>query len=33
MTVFDVMANGAISRIDANLLGENYFKVARVLSR
>ena len=33
MTVFDVMANGAVSRIDANLLGENYFKVARVLSR
>lgn len=32
-TVFDIMANGAISRIDANLLGENYFKVARVLSR
>jgi hypothetical protein len=33
MTVFDIMANGAISRIDANLLGENYFKVAKVLSR
>ena len=32
-TVFDIMVNGAISRIDANLLGENYFKVARVLSR
>lgn len=32
-TVFDIMANGAISRIDANLLGENYFKIARVLSR
>lgn len=33
MTVFDVMGNGAVSRIDANLLGENYFKVAKVLSR
>lgn len=32
-TVFDIMVNGAISRIDANLLGENYFKVTRVLSR
>jgi chromosome segregation ATPase len=32
-TVFDIMVNGAISRIDTNLLGENYFKVARVLSR
>ena len=32
-TVFDVMANSAISRLDANLLGENYFKVAGVLSR
>ena len=32
-TVFEIMANSAISRIDANLLGENYFKVAGVLSR
>jgi hypothetical protein len=32
-TVFDIMANSAISRIDANLLGENYFKVAGILSR
>jgi len=32
-TVFDIMVNSAISRIDANLLGENYFKVAGVLSR
>ncbi|MCH5376309.1 MAG: hypothetical protein JJ992_20250 [Planctomycetes bacterium] len=32
-TVFDIMGNGAISRIDANLLGENYFKVTGVLSR
>lgn len=32
-TVFDIMANSAISRIDANLLGENYFKLAAVLSR
>jgi len=32
-TVFDIMVNGAVGRIDANLLGENYFKVTRVLSR
>lgn len=32
-TVFRVDANGVVSQADANLLGENYFGVARVLSR
>jgi len=32
-TVFDVNANGVVSQFDANLLGENYFGVAKVLSR
>lgn len=32
-TVFDVSRNGVISRMDANLLGENYFGLAKVLSR
>ena len=32
-TVFDIMANGVISRLDVNLLGENYFKVSGVVSR
>jgi hypothetical protein len=33
MTVFDINKNGSVSRIDANLLGENYFKLTKVLSR
>ena len=32
-TVYDIAPNGAISRIDANLLGENYFGIANALSR
>ena len=32
-TVFDINANGVVSKIDANLLGENYFGLAKVLSR
>ena len=32
-TVFDINANGVVSKIDANLLGENYFALAKVLSR
>lgn len=32
-TVFDIMPNGAIGKIDANLLGENYFGITKVLSR
>lgn len=32
-TVFDVSDNGVIHKIDANLLGENYFGLAKVLSR
>jgi chromosome segregation ATPase len=32
-TVIDVNMNGVVSKIDANLLGENYFGVAKVLSR
>lgn len=32
-TVFDISRNGVIYKIDANLLGENYFGLAKVLSR
>ena len=32
-TVFDLDANGVIHKSDANLLGENYFGVANVMSR
>ncbi len=32
-TVYDISKNGVVSKIDANLLGENYFGVAKVLSR
>ena len=32
-TVFDIDANGVVAKIDANLLGENYFGLAKVLSR
>ena len=32
-TVFDIDANGVVAHIDANLLGENYFGLAKVLSR
>jgi uncharacterized protein (UPF0305 family) len=32
-TVFDISRNGVISKIDASLLGENYFGLAKVLSR
>jgi hypothetical protein len=32
-TVFDISRNGVVSKIDANLLGENYFRLAKVLSR
>jgi len=31
--VFDITESGAIYRLDANLLGENYFRIADVLSR
>lgn len=31
--VFDISRNGVVSKIDANLLGENYFGTAKVLSR
>ncbi len=32
-TIYDIDANGVIRQSDANLLGENYFAVAKVLSR
>ena len=32
-TVFDIDDNGVIKQKDANLLGDNYFGVAKVLSR
>ena len=32
-TVFDISANGVVYKTDANLLGENYFGLANVLSR
>jgi len=32
-TIYDVDANGVVQKSDANLLGENYFGVAKVLSR
>lgn len=32
-TVFDISRNGVVSKIDVNLLGENYFGLAKVLSR
>ncbi len=32
-TVFDVNLNGVVSKLDGNVLGENYFGVAKVLSR
>jgi hypothetical protein len=32
-TVFDLNKSGVVSQFDANLLGENYFGVAKVLSR
>lgn len=32
-TVYDIDANGVVRQMDANLLGENYFAVAKVLSR
>ena len=32
-TVYDITTNGVVSQIDKNLLGENYFGVAKVLSR
>jgi chromosome segregation ATPase len=31
--VLDIRPNGSIQRLDANLLGENYFRIADVLSR
>lgn len=33
MTVFDIGANGVLRKLDANLLGENYFRMGDVLSR
>ncbi len=33
MTVFDIRPNGVICKLEANLLGENYFRIADVLSR
>ena len=32
-TVFDINENDVVSKIDANLLGENYFDLAKVVSR
>ena len=32
-TLFDIDANGVVRQADANLLGENYFGIAKVLSR
>ncbi len=32
-TVFDIDANGVVHKLDANLLGENYFGVSKILSR
>lgn len=32
-TVFDISRNGVVHKLDANLLGENYFGLAKVLSR
>ena len=32
-TIYDIDANGVVRQSDANLLGENYFGVAKVLSR
>jgi hypothetical protein len=32
-TIYDINANGVVRQSDANLLGENYFAVAKVLSR
>ncbi len=31
-TVFDIDANGVVHKLDANLLGENYFGVSKILS-
>lgn len=33
LIVYDIDANGVVNRKDANLLGENYWDIARVLSR
>ena len=33
MTIYDIDANGVIRKSDANLLGENYFGIAKVMSR
>lgn len=32
-TVYDIDSNGVVRQVDANLLGENYFGVTKVLSR
>ena len=32
-TVYDIDHNGVVRQIDANLVGENYFGVSKVLSR
>ena len=32
-TVYDIDRNGVVQQVDANLLGENYFGVSKVLSR
>lgn len=32
-TVYDIDGNGVVRQVDANLLGENYFSVSRILSR
>ncbi|MDJ0750398.1 MAG: hypothetical protein QNJ11_13005 [Woeseiaceae bacterium] len=32
-TVYDIDCNGVVRQVDANLLGENFFGVARILSR
>jgi hypothetical protein len=31
--IFDIKATGAVYRMDANLLGENFFRIGDVLSR
>ncbi len=32
-TVYDISPNGVVTKLDANLLGENYFGIPKVLSR
>jgi hypothetical protein len=32
-TVFGINANGVVTKLDANLVGDNYWEIATVLSR